>query len=163
MVPRKKPSSYVPTPDLLHSGIRHVCYEYKNLISAAHYSMNGQAPWRTHCDDAFLLGYRKLRDFLLDDYRSTHGRAELLDILALDYLPSNSTRCWSLPTWDKEWRHQMNKQLAHLSFKRDKEWNHLKWLPLLEQEMQNAWSKFLLEIDQQYASEFHLQLEIAQT
>lgn len=57
----------------------------------------------------------------------------------------------------------MNKQLAHLSFKRDKEWNHLKWLPLLEQEMQNAWSKFLLEIDQQYASEFHLQLEIAQT
>jgi hypothetical protein len=33
--------------------------------------MHGGAPWWTHADDAFLLGYRKLADFLLFTRRST--------------------------------------------------------------------------------------------
>jgi hypothetical protein len=55
---------------VLKGGLEHVCYEYANLISAAHWSINGQAPWRTNVDDAFLLGYRKLRDFLFRGKRS---------------------------------------------------------------------------------------------
>src|SRR5688572_27022589 len=99
---------YPIDPSLLKRGIKHVCYEYANLISAAHWSLNGQPPWRTNVDDAFLLGYRKLRDFLLKDKRSERKGVELPDILGCDYLPpSGWVRTWSLPTWESEWQAEM--------------------------------------------------------
>jgi hypothetical protein len=64
------------------AAIEHVVYEYANLMSAAFHSLRGPAPARTHSDDAFLLGYRKLGDFLLLDIRR-YGD----EIIALDYLP----------------------------------------------------------------------------
>jgi hypothetical protein len=149
---------YRPTAALLKHGIEHVCYEYANLISAAHWSINGQAPWRTNVDDAFLLGYRKLRDFLFTDKRSTRKGLELPDILASDYLPPGSTRKWTLPTWEREWQAEMDKQLAHITFKREKEWNHLKWVPTLETEMRTAWGKFLAAVDPQHKQEFRIQI-----
>jgi hypothetical protein len=150
---------YPITPALLKRGITHVCYEYANLISAAHYDIRGEEPWRTHCDDAFLLGYRKLRDFLLRDKRSQRRGVDLPDILARDYLPAGFTRIWALPTWEAEWQAEMDKQLAHITFEREKEWNHLRWVPTLEAEMRTAWADFLDAIfDPQHKAEFTAQI-----
>lgn len=149
---------YRPNAALLKRGIEHVCYEYANLISAAHWSINGQAPWRTNVDDAFLLGYRKLRDFLLKDRRSKRNGLELPDILAGDYLPRGFARTWMLPTWELEWQAEMDKQLAHITFEREKEWNHLKWVPTLESEMRTAWANFLAVVDPQHKPELTAQL-----
>ena len=141
-------TAYPLTSQLLHEGIEHTCYEYANLMSAAHWSIHGQAPWRTNADDAFLLGYRKLGDFLLNKKRSRKFNGEENpDILALDYLPPGYTPAWTLTTWTNEWRNHMNKQLAHLSFIRDKEWIHYKWVPILEKEFRTAWGEFLLAVD----------------
>jgi len=144
---------------VLKRGVEHVCYEYANLISAAHWSIHGQAPWRTNVDDAFLLGYRKLRDFLMKDDRSDRKGFELPDILAIDYLPAGSARTWTLPTWEKEWHAEMDKQLAHITFEREKEWNHLKCVPSLESEMRTAWAEFLGAVDRQHKPEFAAQLK----
>jgi hypothetical protein len=149
----------LPDPPQRISAIRHVVYEYGNLISAAHWSMHGQAPWRTHADDAFILGYRKLDDFLMADKRTVSGGRELDDILALDYLPPHASRSWDLPIWKAEWKRPMNKQLAHITYDRDKEWVHWKWVPQLENELRTAWSKFLGAIvDASFRQEFDAQL-----
>ena len=154
---------YPVNPALLKRGIEHVCYEYTNLISAAHCDLHGQAPWRTHCDDAFLLGYRKMREFLMRDKRLARKGVELSDILARDYLPTGFTRAWDLPTWDKEWQVEMNKQLAHITFERDKVWNHTLWVPKLETEMRAAWTTFLTAvIDPTHKAEFESQLATCQ-
>lgn len=144
---------------MLKRGIEHVCYEYANLISAAHYDLHGQAPWRTHCDDAFLLGYRKMGDFLMRDTRPKCQGVELPDILALDYLPSGFERSWALPTWENEWRATMDKQLAHITFERDREWNHSLVVPKLESEVRAAWTAFLSAIlDLAHKTEFETQM-----
>jgi hypothetical protein len=151
--------SYNPTEADLRRGIEHVCYEYANLISAAHWSINGQAPWRTNVDDAFLLGYRKLRDFLLQDHRSQRENTELPDILAGDYLTRVVERTWALPTWDRKWRAVMNRQLAHLSFEREEPWDHRVCIGPLESEIRAAWSEFLQNVDAHFRPEFETQLE----
>jgi hypothetical protein len=149
---------YPTSAEDLKNGIKHVCYEYANLISAAHWSIRGQAPWRTNVDDAFLLGYRKLRDFLLKDERSRWGA----DILASDYLAPGFARTWTLPTWECGWQAVMDKQLAHITFQRGKEWAHGKWVPQLEGEMRIAWDKFCDVVDPQYKPEFVKQLDFCQ-
>lgn len=149
---------YTPGSDDLKRGIKHVCYEYANLISAAHWSLHGQPPWRTNVDDAFLLGYRKLRDFLLKDTRSKGKHSEFPDVLACDYTVRNRKRTWSLPTWDSKWRAVMDKQLAHISFERESEWDHRIWLPRLEGEMRTAWAAFLLALEPQHKLAFKAEL-----
>jgi hypothetical protein len=146
---------FMPCPQQLTRGIEHICYEYANLMSAAHWDMKGSAPWRTHADDAFLLGYRKLGDFLLNQHRSKKlNGQELPDILALDYLPSGYAPNWTLPVWTSEWRNPMNKQLTHLSYIRDKAWVHYDWVPRLEEEFRIAWQKFRRAIDPKYKRRF---------
>lgn len=126
-------------------------------MTAAYYSLHGSAPWRTNCDDAFLIGCRKLGDFLMDLERESDN------VLAIDYLPANPIRKWKLPIWTDEWRSAMNKQLAHIAYSRDKEWNHLKWVPQLEAEFYRAWSEFLDTIeDNEYRLEFDSQLDACQ-
>lgn len=117
---------FVPDKGQRIAAIRDVVYEYANLMAAGYYSVHGSAPWRTNCDDAFLLGCRKLDDFLMRDKRSMKDGQELDDVLAFDYLPTNPTRHWNLPIWSAEWRGPMNKQLAHIAYSRGKEWKHLK-------------------------------------
>jgi hypothetical protein len=150
----KTATPFTPNSKQLTRGIEHICYEYANLMSAAHCDMKGSAPWRTHADDAFLLGYRKLGDFLLNLSRSKLRNQELPDILALDYLPSSCTPSWWLPTWTAEWRDPMNKQLAHLSYLRDKAWVHYDWVPKLEEEFRTAWRKFRSATDSKYKRRF---------
>ena len=132
-------------------------------MMAGYYSMRGRAPWRTNCNDAFLLGCRKLDDFLLKEKRTVKSYDELDDILALDYLPQNATRNWTLPIWAAEWRNVMNKQLAHIAYSREKEWNHLKWVPQLEAEFNKAWWDFREAVtDNDYSEEFDKQLALCQ-
>lgn len=144
---------------MLIRGIEHTCYEYANLISAAYWSLNGAAPWRTHADNAFLLGYRKMYDFLLKPKRSRKNGDELPDILASDYLPTGYKAKWTLPTWELEWRDDMNRQLAHLSYEREKPWDHRQWVPVLEAEFRDAWQLFRQATDPQYKTEFASQIE----
>jgi hypothetical protein len=144
------------TPDTaqLARGIEHICYEYANLISAAHWDINGAAPWRTHADQAFLLGCRMLGDFLLNPSRSKLMGEERPDILASDYLPSGCKPSWTLPIWEEEWLDSMNRQIAHLSYDREKEWVHYNWVPKLEREFRIAWQEFLCAVDPKYKSSF---------
>ena len=155
---------FAPTPRQRLDGIRHIVYEYANLLSAAYYSMNGRAPWRrTHCDDAFLLGCRKIGDFLMKDRRSKRHGQELDDILALDYLPTKVARHWELPIWSN-WQEAMNKQLAHLSYSREKGWDHRLWVPRIEAEFRKAWWCFRdAVVSQEYGEEFDKQLRSCQT
>ena len=52
----------------------------------------------------------------------------------------------------------MDKQLAHITFEREKEWNHLKWVPTLESEMRTSWAKFLPVVNPQHKPKFAAQL-----
>jgi len=162
-----KRCEFVPDREQRIAAIKDVVYEYANLMSAGHWSMHGQAPWRTHADDAFLLGCRKLGDFLMNDkrrrWKKKKEEQELDDVLALDYLPANSTRGWDLRTWMREWRDPMNKQLVHIAYSRGKEWVHWEWIPRLEREFREAWCKFRQAIiDEGFSREFDKQLTLCQ-
>ena len=153
------PIPYNPDRSTRLAGIKDVVHEYANLISAGHHSLIPRSGhlWGGHCDDAFLLGCRKMDDFLMKKQRSLNydETKELDDILALDYLPPGSSITWSLPIWAKEWRSPMNKQLAHLSYKRDKSWDHTIWLPILVPEFKTAWNAFQAAItDQEFREAF---------
>jgi len=82
----------------------------------------------------------------------------LPDILADDYLPAGFRRTWDLPSWEKEWQCEMDKQLAHITFDREKEWDHTKWVPMLENEMRAAWAEFLKAVVDPHKAEFATQI-----
>ena len=104
-----------------------------------------------------------MRGFLLKDKRSSRNGVELSDILAADYLPSGFTRSWDLPTWEAEWQAEMDKQLAHITFEREKKWEHWKWVPRLESEIRTAWAAFLTEVtDPAHKAEFTAQIAACQ-
>jgi hypothetical protein len=153
------PKSFTPSAQQLDEGVVHICYEYSNLMSAAYWDVNGRAPWRTHADDAFLLGCRKMADFFLRTTRSKlRNGDELPDILALDYIVPNSKRKWTLDIWSKQWRGPMDKQLAHLSYVRNKSWDHRLWVTKLENEFRTVWRKFRRELDPRYKGIFTKEL-----
>ena len=56
----------------------------------------------------------------------------------------------------------MDKQLAHITFEREKEWNHLKWVPTLEKEMREAWAKFIDALDPQTRDDFVAEIVVCQ-
>jgi hypothetical protein len=157
----KKANPFVPDRLEQIAVIRDIVYEYGNLMAAGYYDVHGNAPWRTSCDDAFLLGCRKLGDFLMNDNRN------LDDVLALDYLPPSAARTWRLPIWDGTWREDMNKYLPHIAYKRAEnrialglpQWEHGKWVPQLLKEFNNAWWDFREAIvDAEFAKEFDQQI-----
>jgi hypothetical protein len=145
------------------AAIRDIVYEYANLMAASHYSIHGSTPWRTNCDDAFLLGCRKFDEFLMRDKRTTNRGQELDDVLAIDYLPQDSNRTWSLPLWTRQWKDAMNKQLAHIAYSRGKKWNHMEWVLRLEAEFRTAWWRFQgAVVNAGYRQEFAGQLASCQ-
>lgn len=152
---------YEPTREQRLRAIKDVVHDYANFVAAGHYSFYGDAPWRGACDDSFLLGCRKIGDFLIDKKRPTNheGTKELDSILAKDYLDPNRIT-WKLPVWSREWRNTMNRQLAHLAYKRDKEWDHTKWIPILIPEFRMAWNAFQTAItDREYCRVFGEHIE----
>ena len=142
--------------------IRDIVYEYGNFgWPLGTTTCTEIPPGEQACDDAFLLGCRKLSDFLMNDDR------HLDDVLALDYLPPKAARTWRLPIWNGTWRAEMNKYLAHIAYKARGKANlagttrmdHLKWVPQLVKEFNNAWWDFREAIvDVEFAVEFDEQI-----
>jgi hypothetical protein len=147
--------------------IRDLLYEYGNLMAAAHFDLDGAPPWRTNCDDAFILGCRKIGDFLSTDIDKRHKD----DVLAIDYLPLNATRTWDLPIWKAKWREDMNKYLTHITYRRTEDrdakgllhWEHKVWVPQLRDEFNKAWWDFRDAVtDSDFCAEFDKQLRDCQ-
>lgn len=138
------------------AAIEHVVFDYTYLLSAAHHTLFGAAPWRVHAEKALLLHYRNVDEFLMRDTRE--GR-----ILATDYLEPAAARCWDLPTWRSEWREHMRTHLDHLGYERLDErcWTPHKWVSILDGEVRTAWKQFYDAItDAEYRLEFVRQVEI---
>ncbi|HEU0123036.1 MAG TPA: hypothetical protein VFQ91_21080 [Bryobacteraceae bacterium] len=145
-----------PTREQRMAAIEHVVFDYTYLLSAAHHTLFGAAPWRVHAEKALLLHYRNVDEFLLRDSRD--GR-----ILATDYLEPETARCWDLPTWRAEWREHMRTHLDHLGYERlaERSWTPHKWVSILDGEARTAWKQFYDAItDQEYRQEFVRQVEI---
>lgn len=153
-------SVFVPDRVQKLAVIRDLVYEYGNFMTAAYFDLNGESPWRTNCDDAFLLGCRKLGDFLMKDVRQQD------DVLAMDYLPPHTPRKWDVPIWSK-WKEDMGKYLAHITYRRTEDrpaegllhWDHAVWVPQLRVEFNKAWWDFReAVIDGEFCAEFDKQL-----
>ena len=144
-------------------------YEYANLMAAAHFGLKGDPPWRTNCADAFLLGCRKLGDFLMKDKRFDD------DVLAMDYLPLGATRTWNLPIWIGVWQTDMNKYLAHITYRRTEDrdalglphWNHTDdniGVRPLRNEFNKAWWDFRESVtDSDFCAKFDEELRECET
>lgn len=153
--------TFDPKPADKIAVIRDIVYEYGNFMAAAHFDLNGAPPWRTHCDDAFQLGCRKLSDFLMKDTRHDD------DVLAMDYLPPGASRTWDLPIWTKTWQKDMNKYLAHITYRRAEDrdarglphWDHTVWVQPLTAEFNKAWWDFRESVtDSEFCTAFDRQL-----
>jgi hypothetical protein len=59
---------------------------------------------------------------------------------------------YSLPVWT-EWEIAVDKQLAHITWKRDKHWNGATNTPLMR-ELEVAWKQFLAALDPKYQARF---------
>jgi len=143
-----------PTRDERLAAIEHVVFDYTYLLSAAHHTLFGAAPWRVHAEKALLVHYRNVDDFLMRDERSDH-------VLASDYV--ETPRTWDLPTWRQEWREHMRTHLDHLGYSRleEKNWTPHKWVGHLDAEARTAWKQFYDAItDKEYRLEFVRQVEI---
>jgi hypothetical protein len=57
----------------------------------------------------------------------------------------------------------MNRQLAHLSYDRNKCWDHRDWIPQLEREFREAWQLFMTDVEPQHKSEFENQIDICRS
>jgi hypothetical protein len=153
--------TFAPDRKQTLAAIRDLLYEYKNLMVAAHFDLQGMPPWRTNCDDAFLLGCRKFHDFLMNDARQDD------DVLAIDYLPPGARRTWDLPIWRKWWQKDINKYLTHITYRRTENrdakglphWVHTKRVPQLRDEFNKAWWDFRDAVtDSEFCAEFDKQL-----
>jgi len=52
----------------------------------------------------------------------------------------------------------MDKQLAHLSYVRNKSWDHRLWVPKLEREFRMAWRKFRAALHPKYKRAFSVEI-----
>ena len=57
----------------------------------------------------------------------------------------------------------MDKQLAHLSYERDKAWMHYKWVPTLENDFRETWTKFRRAVAPQYRAAFAAEIAKCRT
>lgn len=129
--------------DLLDA-VRHVVYEYANLVSAGRLLETPLAPpINTHVQDAFLLSVRKMADFFIREPKQH-------DVAAFDFTTSRVV--YSLPTWS-QWEVAVDKQLAHVTWKRDQSWDGSANKPLL-QELETAWKLFLSKLDPKFQARF---------
>lgn len=89
------------------------------------------------------------------------------DVLSLDFLPLGAYRTWSLPIWSKMWQTDMNKYLAHITYRRTEDrpakslpnWDHTVHVEPLRVEFNHAWWDFRAAVtDSDYSAEFDKQL-----
>ena len=146
-----------PTREQRMAAIEPVVFEYTWLLSAAHYTLFGAAPWRAHAEQAFLVHYRNVDDFLL-------GGGDSDGILAEHYVEPGREREWSLPSWRGEWREAMRTRLGNgLGYHRltEKPWTPHVAIPRLDAEAREAWRLFYGAVtDPEYRKEFARQVEL---
>jgi len=138
---KKSKRENVTEADLLDA-VRHVVYEYSNLVSAQMPRVV-EPPINTHLQDAFLLSCRKMADFFT-------GTPQKHDLNANDY--TEKSQMYRLPTWEK-WAEAIDKQLAHITWKRDKSWDGSANKPFMA-ELRAAWKLFLSKLDSKYRDRF---------
>ncbi len=94
-----------------------------------------------------------MADFFLRPTRSKlRNGDELPDILARDYIAGKPN--WDVPIWKDEWQKAMDKQLAHISYIRNKSWDHRPWVPKLKKEFRTVWRKFRAALHPKYKKAF---------
>jgi hypothetical protein len=155
-VQRKKRRMRIqPSEGELLDSVRHVVYEYANLISSGELlAVQHAYPINTHLQDAFLLSCRKMADFFL--WKPTrYPQPQKYDIVASDF--TVSPLGYSLPVWKKKWATAMDRQLAHITWKRDLGWDATDNKALME-EQRAAWKKFLANLKPNFQVRFREQI-----
>jgi len=126
-------------------GILHVVHEYANFVSSAETVLSGcdidgvvfKPPINTHISHAFYLNCRKLTDL----FQNRLG-PDKDDIVAEHYVPGFK---YPLPVCEN-WRVPMNKQLAHVTYTRDRDKGGREIgrsaCEALYKELKNAWGEF---------------------
>jgi hypothetical protein len=145
----KKAKRIQPSESELLKSVEHVVYEYANLVSAV--GRDVPAPINTHLQDAFLLSYRKMADFFLTPI----SKVTKHDIVAEDF--TVSLQPYALPEWTS-WATAMNKQLAHITWKRDRSWDGSKLGPF-RLELEAAWKLFLANLKPTYQDRFREEID----
>ena len=137
------------------AAVHHVVHEYANFVSSAEmvrhgtdiYGTHFQPPINTHVSHAFYLNCRKLADF----FQNRLG-PDKDDILAEHFLPGYRA---ALPICDG-WRTPMNKQLAHVTYYRDKSSREIDSAACMElyRELKSTWRDFRTGLPEPFRSEF---------
>ena len=144
-----------PTISERRKAIHHVVHEYANFVSSAHMVIKGdhlgkvfESPINVHLAHAFLLNCRKMADF----FDSNGNKSSKDDVVAWHYV---STVSFDMLI-SKQWREPLNKQLAHVTYTRDKKPKE----PLkedqeaLRKEITEAWTLFLGHLPEPYKTDF---------
>jgi hypothetical protein len=138
----------MPSKAELLDSVRHVVYEYANLISAGHLLQEVRTPLlppvNTHVQNAFLLSCRTMADFFIIRRPTKHY------IAASDFTASPEK--YTLSVW-KGWATALNKQLAHLAWDREQGWDGTAIKPLME-EQQAVWRNFLGNLKCEFQDRF---------
>jgi hypothetical protein len=92
--------------------------------------------------------------FLIGDPTGKHGEPTRHDIVASDF--TVSPQAYTLPVW-KGWATAIDKQLAHITRKRDRGWDGSANKPLME-ELQTAWKLFLSKLQPKYQARFRKEI-----
>jgi len=137
------------------AAILHVVHEYANFVSSAEMVQSGkdiygkvfEPPINTHISHAFYLNCRKLADF----FQNKLGR-DRDDVLAEHFVTGYRRH---LPKYD-DWRVQINKQLAHVTYYRDIAAREITKSASedLYVEIRDAWRDFRGQLPEPYKSEF---------
>jgi hypothetical protein len=136
----------MPSKAELLDSARHVVYEYANLISCGELlTVQHAYPINTHLQDAFLLSCRKIAEFFITGVPTKHN------IAASDFTVSR--QAYRLPVWRNVWGNAIQRQLAHIAWKRDQGWDGSANKPLMD-ELEAAWQLFLGKLKPEFQDRF---------
>jgi hypothetical protein len=147
-----------PTPEQKRAAIRHIVYEYANLVSTGTRLLQTGAdalkpPDNTHVQDAFLLNCRKMADFFKVQRRGQ-------DVNVYDYVKRNSVT-FTLSEWIK-WSDAGDKHGVHITYNRlgnVTPWDGTANRPLLD-EFRRCWHDFYSVVAHAaFKAEFDQQIE----
>ena len=148
----------MPTEQARLLAIHHIVHEYANFVSSAEMVLTGKdvdgkhfkPPINTHVSHAFYLNCRKLADF----FQTRTGAKD--DVLAKHFVSGFTAK---LPVCD-EWRTAINRQLAHISYRRDVDSREITRdaQQALYDELRGIWREFRSQLPQSYVAEFTRQL-----
>lgn len=148
----------MPTEHARLLAIRHIVHEYANFVSSAEMVLTGRdvegkyfkPPINTLVSHAFYLNCRKLADFFQNRTIAKD------DVLAKHFVSDFTAK---LPVCE-EWRTPINRQLAHISYRRDVDSREITRdaQQALYDELKRTWRELRSQLPQSFAAEFDRQL-----